>query len=355
MKAMEIVPQREGVTEAAESEGKAKRVPAGSLLMSFKLTIGRVGFAAVDLFPNEAIVWIKPREGVPVVDRYLALWLSHAELTESAGQAVKGQTLNGASLRAIRVELPPLVVQRRVVDLVNAADAAVSAASAEAEHLERVYRSLLEGVVGSPSPDLQRRRLGDLVERVRRPIHVHPDSTYSQIGIRSHGRGIFHKDPVQGAELGNKKIFEVCPGDLVFNIVFAWEGAVAVAGSEEAGRCGSHRFPTYRATDTNVAELLRYYFAGTEGSRLLDLASPGSAGRNRTLNQAMLLDFHVPSPEAEVTETTVGLLASCEMAVRRAQGAVGAFAAVRQALIGELLSGEREIPESYDDLVGLVA
>ncbi|MCB1006339.1 MAG: restriction endonuclease subunit S, partial [Acidimicrobiales bacterium] len=122
MDGMDIVPQREGVTDAAESEGKAKRVPAGSLLMSFKLTIGRVATLAIPAVHNEAIVWIKPREGVPVVDRYLALWLSHLDLTESAGRAVKGQTLNGPSLRAIPVELPPLVVQRRVVDLVDAVD-----------------------------------------------------------------------------------------------------------------------------------------------------------------------------------------------------------------------------------------
>src|SRR5450759_3559825 len=56
-----IVPRREGVTAAAETDGRAKRMSAGSLLLSFKLTIGRVGIAGVDLFPNEAIARIEPR------------------------------------------------------------------------------------------------------------------------------------------------------------------------------------------------------------------------------------------------------------------------------------------------------
>ncbi len=70
-----IDPKREGVTALAESEGKAKRFPAGALLMSFKLTIGRIGFAAQDIFPNEAIAWLCTKS--PNLDeRFLALWLA---------------------------------------------------------------------------------------------------------------------------------------------------------------------------------------------------------------------------------------------------------------------------------------
>ena len=76
MTAPRIYPAREGVTELAEREGKARRVPAGALLMSFKLTIGRTAVAGRDLFPNEAIVWIRPREDAPVSQDYLRLYLS---------------------------------------------------------------------------------------------------------------------------------------------------------------------------------------------------------------------------------------------------------------------------------------
>ena len=114
-------PVREGVTELAENEGKAKRILAGTLLMSFKLTIGRVAFADCDLFPNEAIVSILPDHGA-VTAEFLYYFLGSRDLTRESGQAVKGKTLNGASLRSIEVLIPPLSEQREIVDLMDAVE-----------------------------------------------------------------------------------------------------------------------------------------------------------------------------------------------------------------------------------------
>ncbi len=108
---------------------------------------------------------------------------------------------------------------------------------------------------------MDERPLGELISRVRRPVSVDPAATYAEIGVRSYGKGIFHKNPVLGATLGSKNVFYIDPGDLVFNIVFAWEGAVAIAAEGERGRCGSHRFPTYVATaDKCLVEYLHLFF-----------------------------------------------------------------------------------------------
>lgn len=121
-----VVPLREGVTAVAEADGKARRSPAGALLMSFKLTIGRVGFAGCDLFPNEAIVEIRPDESMATRE-FLYLELGSRDLTGGSGQAAKGKTLNRSSLEAIRVQLPPLEEQARIVSVIEAIDARVAA------------------------------------------------------------------------------------------------------------------------------------------------------------------------------------------------------------------------------------
>jgi type I restriction enzyme S subunit len=50
-------------------------------------------------------------------------------------------------------------------------------------------------------------RLGDILERNRRPVAVEEAAVYREIGIRSHGKGLFNKEPVLGRDLGNKRIF----------------------------------------------------------------------------------------------------------------------------------------------------
>ncbi len=97
--------------------------------------------------------------------------------------------------------------------------------------------------------------------------------------------------------VGSKKLYRIAPGDLVFNIVFAWEGAVAIARDQDEGRVGSHRFLTcIPKPGAPNAEFLLYYFLSREGLQCLREASPGGAGRNRTLGLKKLATITVPVP-----------------------------------------------------------
>jgi type I restriction enzyme S subunit len=145
-------------------------------------------------------------------------------------------------------------------------------------------------------------RMSDVAVLRRIPVNVEPGETYREIGIRSFGRGVFHKEPVTGASLGTKRVFEIHPGDLVLSNVFAWEGAIALAGEAESGMIGSHRFMTY-VVDPEVADAdyLRHYFLSDQGLEQIRRASPGSAGRNRTLGIEAFqrLEVHLPSVEEQ--------------------------------------------------------
>src|SRR6266478_391786 len=113
---------------------------------------------------------------------------------------------------------------------------------------------------------------------IRRPVRIEPDGLYQEIGVRSFGKGIFHKPPSTSLQIGTKKVFAIEPGDLLFNIVFAWEGAVAVAGEAERDTIGSHRFLTCVPNPRlALGRYLYWYFVHDRGLRQLQLASPGGA------------------------------------------------------------------------------
>lgn len=142
-----------------------------------------------------------------------------------------------------------------------------------------------------------RRSMAEVAPLVRRPINVSADATYREIGIHSFAKGIFHKPPATGLEIGEKRVFAIKPGDLLFNIVFAWEGAVAVAAEAEEGTIGSHRFLTCVPNPAIAdARFLFWWFSRGEGREQLLRASPGGAGRNRTLGVDKLADIKVPLP-----------------------------------------------------------
>lgn len=133
--------------------------------------------------------------------------------------------------------------------------------------------------------------------RRSKPVNVDAEKLYTQIGLRSHGKGIFHKESVTGESLGSKRVFWVQPNCLVINIVFAWEQAVGKTTEREVGLIASHRFPMYSPMgDQAISDFIVRFFLRPRGKYLLGLASPGGAGRNRTLGQKEFEKLKVAIP-----------------------------------------------------------
>ena len=137
----------------------------------------------------------------------------------------------------------------------------------------------------------------DCLERVEHPVSVQADEMYTQIGIRSHGKGLFFKEPVSGEALGKKAVFWIEPDCFILNIVFAWEQAIGKTTQNEVGMIGSHRFPMYRSVDGKIdIDYLIEYFMTKRGKDILEAASPGGAGRNRTLGQDRFMKSKIILP-----------------------------------------------------------
>ena len=158
--------------------------------------------------------------------------------------------------------------------------------------LNSVFREIIEGAEYFP--------MDQVAPLTRRPVQVDFNSEYPELGVRCFGNGTFHKPALAGIEVGTKKLYQMVPGDLVFSNVFAWEGAMAVVKSEDEGRVGSHRFITCVPEEgVATSEFLCFYFLSKDGLTKIQEASPGGAGRNRTLGLKKLEKIEVPVPDFE--------------------------------------------------------
>ena len=145
--------------------------------------------------------------------------------------------------------------------------------------------------------------MNDVCPVIRREVQIKETELYPELGLRSFGKGSFHKPAISGIEVGTKKLFRIERGDLIFSNVFAWEGAIAVAKEIDGGRFGSHRFISCIANrDMILPEFLCFHFLTLKGLEDINSASPGGAGRNKTLGLQKLMNIKVPIPKLKIQQ-----------------------------------------------------
>ena len=117
-------------------------VPKGTLIMSFKLTVGRCSILGIDAVHNEAIISIKPVVDDNFIFRdYLARALPFLSNYGDTKEAIKGKTLNSDSLNNLSIPLPPLAEQKRIVEKVDELMARVADLEQSADALASLKKS----------------------------------------------------------------------------------------------------------------------------------------------------------------------------------------------------------------------
>lgn len=236
-------------------------------------------------------------------------WLARSAPFVELCKAASEGTTNRVRIKEDRffsqqIALPPLPKQQSLVAHLDALaektrqlETHLDAAERDAEHLLALrFRDVIS--------DAPLRPMAEVAPLVRREQSIVLGGSYPELGIRSFGKGTFHKPALAGGDVGTKRLYRIEPGDLLFSNVFAWEGAIAIAQPEDEGRFGSHRFITCRVDPSQTsAEFLRYYFLTDEGLLKIGEASPGGAGRNRTLGLGKLMELEVPMPPQPIQQS----------------------------------------------------
>lgn len=304
---------RETVLGTETSATRLNRVRQGDFIYSRLFAWrGAFGLIGPDLdgtyVSNEFPIFVAQPERISVA--FLSYWFRLPSVWRRVEEDCTGSTPTTRNrykeqfFLSLKVPLPPLAEQQAIVSRLETLADKARQVNENLDAIERDADRLLAVRFRDAIADAPVGPMAKVAPLVRREVAIELEGSYPELGIRSFGKGTFHKPPLTGADVGTKRLFSIEPGDLLFSNVFAWEGAIAVAQYGDAGRFGSHRFITCRVDpDITSPEFLRYYFLTDTGLEKIGEASPGGAGRNRTLGLEKLMAIKVPIPSPATQRT----------------------------------------------------
>jgi len=168
-----------------------------------------------------------------------------------------------------------------------------------------------------------------------------PNEPYWALGIRSHGKGTFQRYVENPQSIDMEQLYMVRRDDLIINITFAWEGAIAIVGADDEQCLVSHRFPTYEFDrSTAIPEFVKYIVNRKEFFSKLSLISPGGAGRNRVLNKKDFLNLKVRLPEIREQARFARLLNAVDKVIELENLRLQDLKHQKRGLMQKLLTGE---------------
>ena len=141
---------KEKITELAVKKSGIKIIPKNTVIMSFKLSIGKVKIVNEDIYSNEAIMAFIPKENIPIDKNFLYYSLKSIKWNEGINKAVKGLTLNKALISQKEIFLPNLAIQQEIASNLDSIADFLDLRRKQLNYLKELNKSLFTKIFGDP-------------------------------------------------------------------------------------------------------------------------------------------------------------------------------------------------------------
>lgn len=132
---------KEGITDLAVDECGIKIVPKGTVIMSFKLSIGKTAITSEDIYTNEAIMAFIDKGKYEIDTDYLYHYCSGTDWSAGSNKAVMGMTLNKATLSEKRIKIPNIAKQKSIAYELDDVDELISIKKQQNDELGQLIKS----------------------------------------------------------------------------------------------------------------------------------------------------------------------------------------------------------------------
>ena len=141
---------KEYLSDKAVEESGISIIPAGTVVMSFKLSIGKTAIVPEPMYSNEAIMSFQDKQAVELLPDYIYYMFLGRDWDAGTNKAVMGKTLNKATLSKIKVRIHDIADQREIVQVLDKVNAVIESRQLELERLDELIKARFVEMFGHP-------------------------------------------------------------------------------------------------------------------------------------------------------------------------------------------------------------
>jgi type I restriction enzyme S subunit len=304
---------------------------------------------------NVMAIWEK--DASQIDSRYIPLALGNVDLIASG--AISGQVqpqITKQSLEPVPIAIPPLPEQKRIVDLISSVDSYIGALQQQLESAKRSRSAVLHKIFHLDRSNWKIQKLEECTQKISDGSHNPPKgiehSEFLMLSSKDVWDGyLTNLDPrflkQSDFELENKRT-QVESGDVLLTVV-GTIGRCAVYQGNPKNVTFQRSVCVIKATKDILNEsFLMMYLQSIQP--YLDQNARGVAQRGIYLNQ--IRDLEIPIPTLNEQFAIVSNIEVLDNFIQATQRVVAQIQKLRAVILSDLLSGEHEIPDSYDKVMG---
>jgi len=309
---------KEQITDIGAAQSRSRLIPRGTLLMSFKLSVGKLSFTQKDLYTNEAIAALPIKNEYELNKHFLYYALKYIPLI-GGNQAVMGQTLNKTSLSNLKIPFPrDIDDQKRIAQVLTDCEELITIRKESIVLLDELLKSTFLEIFGDPiqmsTKKLHKfsRHINFLTSGSRGWAKFYSDKGSKFLRIQNLGFGILNEKDTQyvsppvSAESKRTKVQE---GDLLLSIT-ADLGRTAVIPRSYGDAYINQHLALIRLKKSLNPIYAAFYFAMPFGNRMIQ--KKDKDGVKSGLNFTDIRNFDVFTPNLEKQEKFVEIVKGVE-------------------------------------------
>ena len=147
---------KETLSDSAVAESGIKKIPANTVIMSFKLSLGKVAITEKEMYSNEAIMAFIDKGVEKISPEYLYYLLRAKDWSKGTNKAVMGATLNKATLSTIKIQLHEYDNQLEIVNMLNRVSSSIDFRKQQLTKLDELIKARFVEMFGDPISNTKR-------------------------------------------------------------------------------------------------------------------------------------------------------------------------------------------------------